>query len=96
MNNIIKSCQKCPVDYNSLVTGSNDPRITKSKLLGQYVNTNRHSIYYPDPHGFLDARGLTYVPFIKVIPVPTSTYIQNDIVFPREKIYITAIQRNKA
>jgi len=96
MNNIINKCNKCPVGYNKLVTSGNDPSITKSKQLRQFVNTNRPTPFYPNAHGFLDDRGLTYVPFVKILPVRDKTYIQNDIIFPRDKIYITAIQRNRA
>ena len=96
MNNIINKCNKCPVSYSKLVTSGNDPSITKSQQLRQFVNTNRPTPFYPNAYGFLEDRGLTYTPFVKVIPVPASTYIQNDIIFPRDKIYITAIQRNKA
>jgi hypothetical protein len=96
MNNIINKCNKCPVNYNKLVTSGNDPRITESQRLRQYVNTNRPTPFYPNVHGFLDDRGLTYVPFVKILHVRDKTYIQNDIIFPRDKIYITAIQRNRA
>jgi hypothetical protein len=85
---------KCKIDYNKLTTGNNNPTITKSKQLSQYIRTTRHTKYYPSPYGYLDERGLIYTPFTKVHIVPLSTFIQNDIIFPRDKIYITAIQRN--
>ena len=96
MANGVDRCNsnKCKIDYNKLKTGGNNPTITKSKQLSQYVKTSRHSKYYPNMYGYLDDRGLVYTPFTKVHIVPVSTFIQNDIIFPRDKIYITAIQRN--
>ena len=90
----VNNCNKCKIEYNKLRTAGNNPTITKSKQLSQYVRTVRHTKYYPSPYGYLDERGLTYTPFTKVHIVPLSTFIQNDIIFPRDKIYITAIQRN--
>ena len=92
----VNKCNQCKIEYNKLKTGVNNPTITKSKQLSQYVRTVRHTKYYPSPYGYLDDRGLVYKPYTKETIVPESTFIQNDIIFPREKIYITAIQRNLA
>jgi hypothetical protein len=96
MNNIINKCSKCPTGYNKIATSGNDPTGSKSTRLSQYVRTNRHTKYYPNPYGYLDDRGLVYTSYVKITAVPTSTYIDNDIIFPRDKIFITAIQRNLA
>ena len=96
MSKFINNCTKCPVNYNKIATSGNNPTSSKPARFSQYLRTNRHTKYYPSPHGYLDDRGLTYTSYVKITAVPISTYIDNDIVFPREKIYITAIQRNLA
>lgn len=92
----VNSCNKCKIEYNKLKTGGNNPTISKSNQLAQYVRTSRHTKYYPNTYGYLDDRGLVYKPYTKDIIVPETTFIQNDIIFPRDKIFITAIQRNSA
>ena len=85
---------KYKIEYNKLKTGVNNPTITKPKQLSQYIQTVRHTKYYPNTYGYLDDRGLVYKPYTKEIIIPETTFIQNDIIFPREKIFITAVQRN--
>lgn len=95
MSNIINICNKPKVEYLKIATSENDPTVTKGQRLSQYVRTTRYTKYYPDPYGYLDNRGLTFQPVVNVKVMPASTFITNDIIFPRERLLITAIQRNQ-
>ena len=94
MNNIMNNCNKCPIGYNKIVTGANNPQITKAIRSSQYLQTVKPSIHYASVYGYLDNRGLVFKPYFKQTIIPPSTFINNNIVFPRNQIYITAIQRN--
>jgi hypothetical protein len=94
LKNILNQCNKPKVEYIKIATSVNDPTTTKSERLSQYLRTTRSTKYYPDPYAYLNNRGLVFKPTYKPIIVPESTFITNDIVFPREQLYINAIQRN--
>jgi len=39
----VNNCNKCKIEYNKLRTAGNNPTITKSKQLSQYVRTVEHT-----------------------------------------------------
>jgi hypothetical protein len=96
MNGIMKNCNKCPIGYNKLTTAGNDPKINQALRSSQYLQTVKPSKHYADTYGYLDQRGLVFQPIFKQTVIPPSSFIVTDIVFPRNQIYITAIQRNIA
>lgn len=87
-NLILKNCNKKKVEYNKLNTGGNNPSISKSQRASQYLNTVKPSIYYENTQAYLDNKGLTYTPVTYKLVNFEQTYIENDIVFPRERIFI--------
>jgi hypothetical protein len=87
-NLILKNCNKKKVEYNKLNTGGNNPSISKSQRASQYLNTVKPSIHYENPKGFLENKGLIYTPVTYKLVNFKQTYIENDIVFPRERIFI--------
>jgi hypothetical protein len=90
----MNNCNKCPIGYNNLSTAGNDPKINKALRSSQYLQTVKPSKHYANTYGYLDQRGLVFKPTFKQTVVPQSTFITTNIVFPRNQIYITAIQRN--
>ena len=82
-----------PPSYSSTNTSSNDSTITKSQRYSQYVRGTAPGKHYENTNAYLDNRGLTYTPILKQSTVPSSTVIKNNIVFPRERIFIDVIQR---
>lgn len=94
LKNILNQCNKPKIEYIKIATSVNDPTTTQGERLSQYLRTTRSTKYYPDPYAYLDNRGLVFKPIFKPTVVPESTFITNDIIFPREQLYITAIQRN--
>lgn len=97
-NHGVSQCNGVPVEYNKTSTGGNNPTITKSIRLSEYVATNRYKRVINNSYSYLDNRGLVFEPIHKVTVVPGNTEIVNNtyIKFPYEKIYITCIQRNLA
>lgn len=89
-------CNPTPIQYNKNVTSFNNPSISKSVRLSEYISTNRYKKVIQNQNAFLDNRGLTFTPVHKVTVVQGNTDIIDDtyIKFPWEKIYITCIQRN--
>ena len=88
MNRVFRCCNKAPIGYNKLKTGGNDPFITRAQRASQYLNTVKPSIYYENTQVYLDNRGLTYTPIYFKLPNFRQTNIDNDIIFPREKLFI--------
>jgi len=93
MRNILNHCNQPKVEYINLKTSGNDPKITKAQRYSQYVRTAKTVKHYEDPYTYLDNRGLVYKSYFSQTIVPPSTFIDNDIVFPREQFFVTAIQR---
>jgi hypothetical protein len=88
MNRVFRCCNKAKPDYNKLKTGGNDPSITKAQRLSQYVNTTKPSIRIQDTQTYLDNKGLIYMPITYNVTSYRNTNIDNDIIFPREKIFL--------
>ena len=88
MNRVFRCCNKAKPGYNKLNTGGNDPSISRAKRASQYLNTVKPSIYYENTQAYLDNRGLTYTPIYFKLPNFRQTNIDNDIIFPREKLFI--------
>lgn len=88
MNRVFRCCNKANPSYNKLKTGGNDPTISKAKRASQYLNNVKPSIHFENMQGYLDNRGLIYVPVTFNYPNFKQKIIDNNIIFPREKIYI--------
>lgn len=91
-------CNPNPVQYTKTATGGNNPSISRSMRLSEYISTNRYKKNIENPYSYLDNRGLVFKPVHKVTEVPGNVEIipNTYIKFPYEKIYITCIQRNLA
>jgi len=88
MNRVFRCCNKAKPGYNKLKTGANDPSISKAQRFSQYLNNVNPSIHYENTQGYLDNKGLIYVPVFYKLPNFKQTIIDNNIVFPREKLFI--------
>lgn len=95
-NNLSASqCNPLPVQYTKTVTGANNPTITKSIRLSEYLSTNRYKQTTPNTYSYLDNRGLVFTPVHQISPIQGNTEIipNTYIKFPYEKIFITSIQK---
>jgi hypothetical protein len=88
MNRVFKCCNKAKTGYNKLKTSVNDPSISKAHRLSQYLNSVNPTIHYENITVYLENKGLTYTPLTYKLPNFKQTTIENDIVFPRERIFV--------
>ena len=98
MFDIVRSCELqkqqkqqnlCgPVNYSKLVTGGNDPSISKAMRYSQYVqNAKPHTEYATSAAERLAAQGITFNPYRS--PILVSLQFTNLKLFnmPREKTF---------
>jgi hypothetical protein len=88
MNRVFRCCNKAKPGYNKLNTGGNNPSISEAQRASQYLNTTKPSKYYANIQQYLDNRGLIFFPYVDEPKVYKQTFIDNKIVFPREKIFV--------
>ena len=77
-----------PVNYNKMVTGGNDPSITKAMQYSQYVkNASPKTVYTSNAGARLTQQGITFQS--KFNPVLVSLQFTNMKQFnmPREKVF---------
>ena len=92
MNNIMNTCaiqKQCgPVNYSKVVTGGNDPLITKRLRYSQYIhNTMPRTVYNSTAAERLAAQGITYKSYFSPVLVSLEFTNLKQFNLPREKVF---------
>ena len=83
-----QQCEKAQINYNSLITGGNDPSITKAMRYSQYIrNSKPKTIYNSDAAARLAQQGITFRPFFSPILVSLQFTNLKEFNMPREKVF---------
>jgi phospholipase/lecithinase/hemolysin len=86
LQNQQNSC--APVNYNKVVTGGNDPSITKAMRYSQYVrNSKPRTEYSSDAAARLAQQGITFKSFFSPILVSLQFTNLKEFNMPREKVF---------
>ena len=93
MFDIVKSCDQkntcVPVNYSKIVTGGNDPRMTKSMRYAQYVNNAKpKKVFNTDIDSLSEDKGLLFTTRNSIIVTKISFSVNSNIKFSNEKLFI--------
>jgi hypothetical protein len=77
-----------PANYSKVVTGGNDPSITKAMRYSQYVqNSKPRTQYVSSAEARLAAQGITFRAYLKPILVSLQFTNLKTFNMPREKVF---------